>query len=144
MMKTPRAFTALAVGTGLLTLVAASAAPGASPQHRTAKALSPFGHAMQMSTFYVGDVGTTGEFPGRLLCLHTGRQFIPAPVDQCAKKDHVYVLSMQDGSMVHPLLAGDPQTLEKLPRLVGKKVVVDGKYYESVGMVVAGNIRPRG
>jgi hypothetical protein len=139
-MKTLRNFTALGVGAGLLTLVAASPALAAGPQ-RAAKALSPFGHALQMSTFYTGDVGSTGEFPGTLLCLHTGRQFIPAPVDECAKKDHVYVLSMQDGSMVHPLLAGDPQTLEKLPKLVGKKVVVDGKYYESIGMLVAGNIR---
>jgi hypothetical protein len=45
---------------------------------------------------------------------------------------------------VHPLLAGDPQTLKKLPKLVGKKVVVDGEYYESVGMILAGNIRSRG
>jgi hypothetical protein len=135
---------ALAVGVGVLTLMTASPARAISPQRQAVKALSPFGHAMQMSTFYVGDVGSTGKFPGTLVCLHTGRQFIPAPADQCVKKDHVYVLSMQDGSMVHPLLAGDPQTLEKLPQLVGKKVVVDGKYYESVGVVVAGNIRSRG
>ena len=140
-MNKLRNFTTLGIGAGLLTLVTASPALATSPQHRAGEALSPFGHAMQMSTFYTGDVGSTGEFPGTLLCLHTGREFIPAPVDDCAKKDHVYVLSMQDGSMVHPLLAGDPQTLEKLPQLVGKKVVVDGKYYESIGMLVAGNIR---
>ena len=143
MMKTLRHFTTLGVGAGLLTLVAANPALATSPQQPAAKALSPFGHAMQMSTFYTGEVGSTGEFPGTLLCLHTGREFIPAPVDQCAKKDHVYVLSMQDGSMVHPLLAGDRQTLKELPQLVGKKVVVDGKYYESIGMIVAGNIRTR-
>ena len=139
-MNKLRNFTTLGIGAGLLTLVTASPALATSSP-RAAKALSPFGHAMQMSRFYTGDVGSTGEFPGTLLCLHTGREFTPAPVDQCAKKDHVYVLSMQDGSMVHPLLAGDPQTLKKLPKLVGKKVIVDGKYYESIGMLVAGNIR---
>jgi hypothetical protein len=140
MMKTLRNLLALGVGAGLLTLVVASPALATSPQQQ-AKSISPFGHAMRMSMFHTGEVGSTGKFPGTLLCLHTGREFIPAPVDQCAKKDHVYVLSMDDGLMVHPLLAGDRQTLKELPRLVGKKVVGGGRYYESIGMIVAGNIR---
>jgi len=96
---------------------------------------------MQMSTFYTADVGSSGEFPGTLLCFHTGHGFVPSPVSQCAEKRHVYVLSMRHGSMVHPLLAGDRQALEKLPKLVGKKVVVEGKYYESTGMLLAADIR---
>jgi hypothetical protein len=139
-MKTLRNSTALAVGAGLLTLVAASPALAASAQHREPKTILPSGHAMEMSRFYTGDVGSTGEFPGTLLCIRMTRDPIAAPTDKCDTKDHVYVLAMQ-GSMVHPLLAGDPQTFKMLPRLVGKKVVVDGKYYESIGMVLAANIR---
>jgi hypothetical protein len=145
MMKGLRNFTALGIGAaGLIVLVAASPARGTERQHQAPHAISPFGHALQMSTFYTEDMGSIGEFPGTVLCLHTGREFLPTPVDQCAQKDHVYALSMQDGSMVHPLLAGDPQALKKLPQLVGKKVVADGKYYESIGMILAGNIRSRG
>ncbi len=143
-MKRLRNYAVLEVGaTALIMLVAASPAYATSPQ-QTPHTISPLGHGMQMSTFYTGEMGSTGEFPGRLLCFRTGRGFVPAPADRCAKKDHVYVLSMQHGSMVHPLLAGDPQTLKKLPTLIGKKVVVEGKYYESIGMVVAGSMRPRG
>jgi hypothetical protein len=145
MMKTVRNLTVLAAGAGLLTLVTATAALGASSRQPQRQVLPQSDHANQMGAFfYVGAVGSTGKFPGTLLCLRTGRQFIPVRIDRCAKKDHLYALSTQDGSMIHPLLAADPQTLEKLPKLVGKKVVVDGKYYESVGVLVAGNIRARG
>jgi hypothetical protein len=140
MMKTLRNFTALGVGAGLLTLVAASPAPAAPAQHQERKVILPSGHALFMSSFYADEAGSVGEFPGRLLCMRMNREPIGAPTDQCDKKDHVYVLAMHD-SMVHPLLAGDPQTLDKLPGLVGKKVVVEGNYYESIGMVLATKIR---
>ena len=45
--------------------------------------------------------------------------------------------------MVYPLFPGDPQTIKRLPKLVGKKVIVQGKYYDSTEMIVAGDIRSR-
>jgi hypothetical protein len=142
MMKQLRNVKALGVAVGLITLVTASPTYAAAAQHREPKTILPSGHAMQMSKFYTGDVGATGEFRGKLLCMRMTRDPIAAPTDQCGKKDQVYVLAMH-GSMVHPLLAGDPQTLKMMPKLVGKDVLVEGRYYESVGMLVAGNIRPR-
>jgi hypothetical protein len=140
MMKTLRNSTALGAGAALLTLLVTTPAHAASAENRGPKTILPSGHAMHMSQFYTGTVGATGEFRGRLLCIRMTRDPIEAPTDRCDKKEHVYVLAMQ-GSMVHPLLAGDPQTFKELPRLVGKKVVVEGRYYEDIGMVVAGNIR---
>jgi hypothetical protein len=143
MMKTLRNFTTLGVGAGLLTLVTAAPALAAPAQHQARKVIMPSGHAMFMDSFYAEEAGSVGKFPGKLLCIRMSSEPIGSPTEQCDKKDHVYVLKMHD-SMVHPLLAGDTQTLDKLPGLVGKEVVVEGNYYESVGMIVAGNIRSRG
>ncbi len=142
-MNKLRNFTALGIGAcGLMLLVAVNPVYGAEPQQ--APHTAPFGHAMEMSQYYsTTGWGSVGEFPGTVECADV-RDFLAAPVDQCAQKDHVYALSLQDGSMIYPLVAGDPQTLEKLPELVGKKVLVQGKYYESIGMIVAGAIRKRG
>ncbi len=130
--------TIAAVGLAVLTV---NPARGANQGQQTAKSTWPLDHNMRMAMFYTSDTTSTGEFPGRLLCLRSVLDSVPSPVEQCAKKDHVYVLSMERGAMVHPLLPGDPRTLKRLPTLVGKRVVVEGKYYESIGMILASHVR---
>jgi len=65
-------------------------------------------------------------------------------MEQCKKEGHRHALSMDDGSMIHPLLAGNKEVLEQInsDELHGKEVTVRGKYFPSTGWIFVNQVTP--
>jgi len=121
------------LGTGTTSTVGAQGAP-------------PFvGGAMDhgMSWYYSGFSSDIGQFPGRLVCVNANKAMIDAVSEHCTQKHEVFVLSMSQDSMDHPLLPGTSQVRHELlsGKLLNKKVVVEGRYYPDTGMILAAKIR---
>lgn len=105
----------------------------------------PGGETLSMAKFYAGPLETIGTFPGKLVCLRCDLGHAPNAAAVCKEKGHVHALSMDDGSMIHPLLAGTQQALQQInsPQLHDKEVTVAGKYYPSTGAILVSRITPR-
>lgn len=100
------------------------------------------GSVLSMAKFYTGVVGTQGKFPGKLVCLRCDLKPCDMSTKLCAEEGHRHALSMREGSMIHPLLAGTEKVLERVnsAELHGKNVTVDGTYYPSTGAILVGQI----
>ena len=95
---------------------------------------------MKMDKFYPGTMVKVGEFPGELVCLRSDDSFVPASADECGTGNRVWALSMKQEGVVHPLLAGNESVLQRFKEMVGSRVVVEGKYYSSTGLIMASAI----
>ncbi|MBI2963425.1 MAG: hypothetical protein HYY35_06700 [Deltaproteobacteria bacterium] len=98
-----------------------------------------------MSSFYAGSIVRTGQFRGKLVCLRCDLKPGPEAMKQCEKEGHRHALSMDEGWMIHPLLAGTPEVADRINSadLHGKEVVVFGRYYPSTGVIFAGTIEEK-
>ncbi len=102
----------------------------------------PGGQTVSMAKFYVGSHGNIGTFPGKLVCLRCDLGSAPGREAQCKKEGHRHALSMDDDSMIHPLVSGTEEVLKEInsTELHGKKVVVHGKHYPSTGFIFVDQI----
>lgn len=97
-----------------------------------------------MSRFYTGTLSETGTFKGKLVCLRCDLAHGPGTAAECKKEGHRHALSMDGGSMVHPLLAGSEDAQAKInsDELHGKEVAVHGQHYPSTGTIFADRVDP--
>ena len=95
--------------------------------------------------FYSGSIVRAGKFPGKLVCLRCDLKPGPEAMKQCKAEGHRHALSMEDSSMIHPLVPGTAEVLERInsAELHDKEVVVRGKYYPASGVIVAGTIEEK-
>ena len=133
----------------LLVLVVTSLTLGgrtlfAEEEHTVSRLPPPGGQTLAMSKFYSGPLVKIGTFPGKLVCLRCDLAPSPGSAEQCKEEGHKHALSMEDGSMIHPLLASDEKVLEQInsPELHHEQVKVEGKHYVSTGAILAGRITP--
>lgn len=100
------------------------------------------GSLPSMSKFYTGGLEQIGTFPGTLVCLRCDLGIDQHDSRVCEKRGHRHALSMDGGTMVHPLVAGTEDVLSRInsTELHGKKVRVTGKYYPSTGIIFVGSI----
>ena len=100
----------------------------------------PGGDITNMATFYTGTNAKAGNFKGKLICLRTGREYAPETASKCSGSDHIYALSMADGTIVRPVLAATKTAERDLRHLLEKSVQLNGKYYPNTGVIVAGAV----
>ncbi|HEY8516751.1 MAG TPA: hypothetical protein VIS07_14680 [Candidatus Binatia bacterium] len=104
----------------------------------------PGGENHQMYQFYSGNTpGDTGSFDGKIVCLRSDRKFATAPSEECGDKNRIYALDLEDVDLTQPLLAGSEQVERQLRDNLGRDVTVQGRYYESTGMILAASVLPR-
>lgn len=120
----------------------AFAASGAAAEHEHSVSNKPetASDTLSMTKFYIGVQGQTGVFPGKLVCLRC--DLAKGQMAQCAKEGHRHALSMDDGSMVHPLIAGSKELTDRINagELHGKEVDVRGIYYPSTGIIFVSSV----
>ncbi len=96
----------------------------------------------ELQTFYSGQLGHTGRFPGKLLCLCCDLMPDSGKAKSCDKNNHQAVLSIDEDGSLHPLIAGTAEVAKQMDSdaLHGKQVVVTGNYYPSTGLIFANKI----
>lgn len=144
--------TIVALSTFVLSSLAYSAPVGAGEaghkhddHEHSVKRDSPAGWGdMSMPRFYVNPSEETkiGDFPGRLVCLRCDLAAKPGAMKQCAEAGHRHALSMDEGAMIHPLLAGTGEALKQInsEELHNKNVKVHGRYYQSTGAILVDRV----
>jgi len=139
---------AIRAATVALALVLAGA-PGPAagdttvPPTEDAKVEPPGGEVLGMSQFYTGSVAQTGQFPGKLVCLRSDRAFVPANADDCDATRRVYALQMANDDALRPLVAGNQEVFDQMQSMLGRDVVVTGRYHTNTGMVIASAVLPQ-
>jgi hypothetical protein len=139
-----RAIRSLALAALGATLVPAGVPAWADkPDQGALKSIDPPGTASSGVSFFGGVAGSQDQFSGRLLCLRSDRRFEPTgPGEECpsAGGRRVYALSIESGSLVRPVLAGNEQVSRQLDDFLGRQVILSGKDYPASGMIVANAI----
>ncbi|MEO8605337.1 MAG: hypothetical protein ABI629_22400 [bacterium] len=122
-------------------LFGASVACAADP-HSVTPSVPFAGHELSMSRFFSGPVSDIGTFNGKLACLRCDLAHGPDGAAQCQKEGHRHALSMQDGSMIHPLLPGTDEMRNQINsnELHDKTVIVTGRYYPITGAILVSSI----
>jgi hypothetical protein len=92
--------------------------------------------------FWGGQVaGGSGAYRGRLVCMRNDQKFaVVGAAEECPSGKRVYALQRADGETIHPLLANDESTLQRFDEMRGQEVQVEGKLYESTGMILVSAI----
>jgi hypothetical protein len=91
--------------------------------------------------FWGGQVGGSGNYRGRLVCLRNDQKFaIVGAAEECPSGRRVYALQRADGEATHPLLAADATMLQRFDELRGQDVNVEGKLYDATGMILVSAI----
>lgn len=125
-----------------LVLACACAASGVAAEHDHSATDKPetASDTLSMTKFYIGVQGHMGPFPGKLVCLRC--DLAKGQMVQCAKEGHRHALSMDDGSMIHPLIAGSKELTDRINsvELHGKEVTVSGIYYPNTGIIFVSGV----
>jgi hypothetical protein len=112
----------------------------------TRKGAEILGDAMDqgMHWYYTGFGDQVGQFPGKLVCVQADKAIIDAAGEEGEASHDVFALSMDRGSMEHPIIPGTSQVRHELrsDQFLGRRVVVQGKYYRDTGMILASRILP--
>jgi len=97
-----------------------------------------------MNWYYTGFGTQVGQFPGRLVCVHTDKAMIDATGQEGEASHGIFVLSMNQGTMDHPIIPGTSQVKRELrsDHFLNKRVVVQGDYNRDTGMILASRILP--
>lgn len=103
----------------------------------------PGGEVLDMSKHMSGSVGQTGQFPGKLVCLRSKETFAPLSASECAAGERVYALEMKDDQAMRPIQAGAPEVEQQLRDLLGKDVLVQGRFHNSTGMLIAASVQEK-
>lgn len=119
------------------TLVVPASAQGDKPK------VDPPGEVLEMSDHMTGSVGQTGEFPGKLICVRSKEALVPLTAEECGAKDRVYAIEMADDKAVRPVKAGNEEVERQMSDLLGKTVMVSGKFHSATGMVIASAVREK-
>jgi len=99
---------------------------------------------VSLSGFYTGPVGNIGSFKGKLLCLCCDLSKDPDAAKKCDAGGHHHALSVDDNSMIHPLIAGSEEAMQQINsnEMHDAEVIVTGKYYPSTGLIFVQSVRP--
>jgi hypothetical protein len=138
------AFLAMLVALALpAPVVLADDVPAAAEPSGDAKVDPPGGDRLELPRHRTGTVGDAGQFPGKLVCLRSKEAFTPLSASECASGERVYALEVDGSDERHPIQAGSPEIEDQLRGLLGKEVVVQGKYQNATGMLTAASVRAR-
>lgn len=101
----------------------------------------PGSPAGSIDHFYTHGNANVGQFPGKLVCLRQDLALAAPDVEKCGTNGYVFALSLE-GGRVYPLLAATEQANDRIrtPGLLGESVVVDGKYYPNIGIIVTSQV----
>lgn len=124
-------------------LLAASLAGAIEPQAGAPRVEPPGGEVLDMSKHMTGSVGQAGQFPGKIVCLRSKESFAPLSASECAAGERVYALEMKDEQAMRPIQAGAPEVENQLRDLLGKEVLVQGRFHNSTGMLIAASIQEK-
>jgi hypothetical protein len=117
-------------------------ADDAQPDH--AKVAPPGGENAKLNDHFTGGVAQTGDFPGRLICLRSKESFVPLSAEDCgAAGSRIYALELKGEKSVYPIKAGGDPVEQQIHQLLGKPVVVTGRYESSTGILLASSIKER-
>lgn len=132
------------IATVSLLVFAFSGSALAEEEHSVSQVPLAGGADLSMAKFYAGslDASKVGTFLGKFVCLRCDLPPTPGMMKQCAAAGHRHALSMDDGSMVHPLLPGTQEVLAQINSadLHGKNVKVHGRHYPSTGAILVDQI----
>ncbi len=100
------------------------------------------GDGLSMTKFYTGEHAKVGTYPGKLVCLRCDLGNAPDAMKQCVALGHQHALSMDNGAMIHPLIAGTKELSEQINsvELHEKRVNVHGNYYPSTGWILVDKV----
>lgn len=101
--------------------------------------------AAGMSQFYIGSTPVkVGSFEGELVDLECDLARSEEVAKQCKREGHRHALSMQDGSIIRPLLAPTEEILQQLNAadMHGEKVRIQGRYYPTTGVILVNSVAP--
>jgi hypothetical protein len=129
------------VSAGLLCSVLLVASPASADD--PPKVPPPGGEVLEMNKHMTGSVGETGQFPGKLVCLRSKESFAPLSASECAAGERLYALEMKEGNAMRPIQAGAPGVESQLAGLLGKEVLVQGRFHNSTGMLIAASIEEK-
>src|SRR4029079_694027 len=91
----------------------------------------PGGENLEMNKHFTDRAGQVGDFPGKLVCLRSKESFVPLSAEDCASGERVYALQMESQRAMRPIKAGDEHVEQQLHELLGKTVMVSGRYESS-------------
>lgn len=96
-------------------------------------------------TFYTGTTPSQpGRFEGKVVCLRSDRNFAPETASGCSEGSRVLALSMNGGDLVQTLLATTEDAHETLAGSVDQDIVVEGRHYASIGMILVTAVHDEG
>jgi len=98
-----------------------------------------------MAQFYTNKADHTGRFPGKLVCAYDTLPAIPASTEECSGDHRVYALEVDNGKVVHPLIADTKQMVDRVwfEDLRDKPVIVVGRYNPDTGQILVENIQAK-
>jgi hypothetical protein len=127
--------TAASLGLFLLTAGGASATPPLDQSDRGAGSANP------QTTMKYDDTNAQPErFEGKVVCVPSEGKSGTTSASACKDDSSVLALSITESDVVHPIVAADDQLRDKLANRVGENVVIEGKRYESSGMIMASTV----
>jgi hypothetical protein len=113
----------------------ASAAPPVTQEERGAGSSNP-----QTTMKYDGTNAQPERFEGKVVCVPPDSKQKPASASACRDDTQVLALAITESDVIHPIVAADDKLRDKLVNQVGEKVVIEGKRYESSGMIMASTV----
>lgn len=135
MRRTNMGATVVGLGLVLVTASGASATQPVKQEERGAGSANP-----QTTMKYDSTSSQPERFEGKVVCVAPDeRQKSSNPV-VCEDESKVLALSITESDVIHPIVAADDQLRDKLVAQVGESVVIEGKRYESSGMIMASTV----
>lgn len=123
-----------------LAIVAPVAWPAVRTSAESGVVAPPGGQILELSEFYTSSVGHFGRFPGELVCLPSEKAFVSSAAEDCKEPGRVFALKVRPDSATRPLVAASERTEQQMHQLVGRRVIVDGRYHSSTGVLIASTV----
>jgi hypothetical protein len=98
----------------------------------------PGGETLRLDQYYGDAVSRIGSFPGKLVCVPTGKT-VPENATAC-EPGKVWALAMDAPSLVLPLIAASDAFDQRFAPLANQDVVVRGKHYQDEGFIGVSSI----
>jgi hypothetical protein len=128
-----------------LIAAAALATAGVATADETPQLEPPGSRNPEVDTEHpAGAVEQNQRYAGKIVCVRSAQEFVPLEPGQCDAAKAIFALEMEDtGHAMRRLLPGDKDVEGQIRDLLGKSVVVTGRYQESSGVLVASAVQSK-
>jgi len=133
----------LVLGAAILAVAVSLGIPrGGCAEERLPAVTAGESSSLSMERFYRGLLGSVGQFPGRLVDLRCDSNGDAAAAAHCEALPANHALVLNGDESLHPLVPGTAAVRELLDsgQLDDTNVTVQGKYYQSTGVILVGRI----